>query len=345
LREGAQSPIMAAMASPKKSLYEILGVARDANDLDIGLAHQRRVAELQRAVPPDPQGQVLVHEAFEVLSNPKRRAAYDASLLTADEKAAAAGQAEPDLVLEGGEEEAPDRRKLYGGIGAAVVLVLIIAIWAGMHGAQKPAPAPVAEAPKPPPPPPPPKKLTEAQILTSALKSVGQVMSYEMSGRAVPVGLALTVQPDAMVTTCHGIRGNSQLVVKVGPDSNSATLDVTDEVLDLCRMAIPGLKAKPLAVAADEARAGDTIFVLGANASGQPALTEGKVKSIKPTPSGSVMELSMPIAPAGSGGAVFDEYGRLVGIATTQHKLGSGLSIALPASWLGKMLTRNAQAS
>lgn len=336
---------MAPMASPKKSLYEILGVARDANDLDIGIAHQRRVAELQRAVPPDPQGQVLVHEAFEVLSNPKRRAAYDASLLTAAEKAAAAEQAaEPDLVLEGGEEEAPDRRKLYAGIGAAVVVILAIVIGVALRG-EKPAPVPVAEAPKPPPPPPPPQKLSEAQVLTSALRSVGQVMSYEMSGRAVPVGLALSVQPDSMVTTCHGIHGNSQLVVKVGPDSNSATLDVTDELLDLCRMAIPGLKAKPFTLAPDAPRAGDTIYALGANASGQLALTEGKVKGIRPGPTGDVIELSMPVAAAGSGGAVLDEYGRLVGIATTQHKAGAGLSIAFPASWLGKMLTRNANAS
>ena len=69
------------------------------------------------------------------------------------------------------------------------------------------------------------------------------------------------------------------------------------------------------------------------------------MKSIKPTPNGSVIELSMPIAAAGSGGAVLDEYGRLVGIATTSHKLGAGLNIALPASWLAQMRTRSAQAS
>ena len=346
LREAAQSPIMAPMASSKQNLYEILGVPQDADDLDIGLAHQRRTNELARAVPPDPSAQALVRQAFEVLSNPKRRAAYDASLVTAAEKAAAAEQAgAPDLVLEGGEEEAPDRRKLYAAMGAGVAVVLIVVAGALMHGGQKPAPAPVAEAPKPPPPPPPPKKLTQAQILADALRSAGQVMSYEMSGRAVPVGLALSVQPDSMVTTCHGIRGNSQLVVKVGADSNSGTLDVTDEVLDLCRMAIPGASARPIAVAPDPPRAGDTIYALGANASGQLALTEGKVKGLKATPNGNVIEVSIPIAPAGSGGPVLDEYGRLVGLATTQHKLGAGLNIVLPASWLPQMLTRNAPPS
>lgn len=330
------------MANPKKSLYEILGVSRDANELDIGIAHQRRVAELQRAAPPDPGAQVLLHEAFEVLSNPKRRAAYDASLLSAAEKAAAAQQAEPDLVLEG-EEEAPNRRKIIAGAAAAVVVLLIVIVVFAMRGGEKAAPPPpVAEAPKPPPPPPPPVKLSSAQLLTRANKSTGQVMSYEMSGRAVPVSLALTVQPGTMVTTCHGIPGNSQLVVKIGAESNSAMLDVTDEVLDLCRMAITGLNAPALKVAADEAKAGDNVFVLGANAKGEMALTEGSVKALRGSPNGKLLELSMPIAAAGSGGAVFNEYGELVGIATTSQKQGAGLNIALPASALAQMRTRTA---
>ena len=87
------------MASGKKSLYEILGIERDANSIDIGLAYERRRAALARAVPPDQSEGALVQQAFEVLSDAKRRAAYDASLVTAEEKAAAAAQA-TDLVLE-----------------------------------------------------------------------------------------------------------------------------------------------------------------------------------------------------------------------------------------------------
>jgi len=332
---------MAPMANPKKSLYEILGVPRDANDLDIGIAHQRRVLELQRAVPPDPGAQVLLHEAFEVLSNPKRRVAYDASLLSAAEKAAAAEQAEPDLVLEGDDEKPANRNKVIAAVLAGVAVVTVLGLWIGLRG-EKAAPPPVVKAPEPPPPPPPPQKLSPAQILTRAMKSTGRVMSYEMSGRAVPVGLALSAEPGTMVTTCHGLSGNSQLVVKIGPESNSATLDVTDEVLDLCRVAITGLNVPTLKPAADEPRVGDPVFVLGASAAGELAVTEGTVKGLRATPNGKVIELSMPVAPAGSGGAVFDAYGNLVGVATTAHKLGAGLNIALPAAWLTQMRTRTA---
>ena len=82
-----------------------------------------------------------------------------------------------------------------------------------------------------------------------------------MSGTAVPLGLALSVEPGTMVTTCHGIPAGSQIVVKMGPESHSATLDVTDEILDLCRFMVAGLAGPPLAIAPDEPKAGDAVFV------------------------------------------------------------------------------------
>jgi S1-C subfamily serine protease len=331
------------MAAPKQSLYEILGIPRDANDLDIGLAFQRRMLELQRASPQDPSQIAFVTQAHEVLSNPARRAAYDASLLTAQEKAAAAAQTEaPDLVLEPEEAEGglKSRRLIPIGIGIAIVVAIIIGIRMG-HKAEPPKPAPeVAEAPKPPPPPPPPQPMSSTQILTNASQAVGRVLSYEMSGRAEPIGLAVAVEPGAFVTTCHGIPAGSQLVVRTGEESRSAALTVDDEQLDLCKLSVSGFNAAPLAIAADDARAGDRIYVLGANAKGELALTEGKVKQIRAVPGGKVIELSLPVAKAGSGGAVFDTFGRVVGIATTPHPYGAGLEVALPASWIAQMRSR-----
>ncbi len=335
--------MMAPMAGQKKNLYEILGVARDANALDIGLAYQRRTAELQRAVPPDPGAQSFVHQAHEILSNPQRRAAYDASLVTAAEKAAASEQQEPDLVLESGEDEAKPKNKLLvpGIVGGVVILLLVILAMRPGNAPEAPKPAPVAVA-SPPTPPPAPKPMGPEQILPAALMSVGRVMSYEMSGRAVPLGMALATEPGTMITTCHGIPGGSQLVVRVGTESNSANLTVTDEMLDLCKLAVAGLNARPLTIAPDEPRPGDKVFALGANAKGDFALTEGTVKVLRPTPQGKVIEITVPIAAGGSGGAVFDTFGRLVGIATTPHGFGASMQIALPASWVTQMRTRNA---
>ena len=65
-------------------------------------------------------------------------------------------------------------------------------------------------------------------------------------------------------------------------------------------------------------------------------------KNFHITPDGNLLELSMPIAPAGSGGAVFDAHGRVIGIATTQFRDVKGNSLALPASWIPQMRSRGA---
>ena len=331
------------MPSQKKTLYEILGVPQDANSIDVGLAFHKRTAELQRAVPPDPHAMAFVHQAHEVLANPKRRAAYDASLITAAEKAAAAEQA-TDLVLEGDEEDDQPRIKRFFPLIGAAVAIFVILFFVLRSGRAPEAPPkvaePVVEAPKPAPPAPPPQPLGAHQILPAALLSVGRVMSYEMSGRAVPVGLAVAVEPGTMVTTCHGIAGNSQMVVRYGAESLSANLSATDEVLDLCKLAVTGMNARPIEIAADEAKAGDKVFVLGANAAGDYALTEGTVKGVRMASGAKVLELSVPIASSASGGAVFDVYGRLVGIATTPHRYGANLNAAISSAWISQMRTR-----
>jgi S1-C subfamily serine protease len=329
------------MAAAKKSLYEILGVPRDANDIDIGLAYQKRTAELERASPPQPGAQSLLHEAHEVLGNPARRAAYDASLVSAAEKAQAAQQAEPDLVLEGGEEaeEAAGRRKLVIGAIAAVVVIVIVAAIA-MRGKQAPPPPPPPVVEAKPAPPPPPKPKSAVEVLADAVTSSGKLLSYEMSGSAVTLGIATAIEPGAMVTTCHGIPAGAKLVVRVGNESFPADLAITDEDLDLCRLAVVGFSTRPLVLAADEPKAGDPIMVAGINKDGEMAMTEGTVKEMRNVPGGKVIELSMPVAPLGSGGPVFDRFGKLVGIATTPHRYGAGLSIALPAAWLAQMRSR-----
>ena len=331
------------MAQPKQSLYEILGVPRDANPIDVGLAYEKLRTELHRG-QQDPGREALIHEAYEVLSNPKRRAAYDASLVTAQERADAAQQSAPDLVLEGEAEET--RRRIPWpaiAVGAAVVfLVIYLALRPNRlpdpeKEAAKEAAQAAAEAPKPPPPP---KLPTAAEILTQASLSGGQLVSVEMSGRSVPIGIALAIAPNTMVTTCHGIQAGRKLVVMLGKETVAADPAETDETLDLCKLTVAGMSARPFTIATEDPKPGARIYAMGVNASGEPALTEGTVKQVIASPVGKVLELSMPIAQNGSGGAVFDANGRLVGIATTPHKYGPNLQVALPATWIAQIRSR-----
>ena len=331
------------MAYPKKTLYDILGVSRDANGIDIGLAWERRKSAVARAMPQDPEQATLLHEAYEVLSDPRRREAYDASLVTAEARTAAAAQETPDLVLEPEAGEAPARKPpLLAIIGVLVVVVIGLVI--ALRSAKPPAiaeTAPPPAAPKPEPAAPPPLR-SGVEVMTAAAHSGGQVLSYSMSGQSIPLGIAISTEDGTMITTCHGLPAGAKIVVRVEGQSYPADLVLTDEQLDLCKLQVASFHTPPVKIASEAAKADDRIYAVGANAAGEFAVTEGTVKRVLATTDGALVELSMPVGAQSSGGGVFDPYGRLVGISTFQHR--SGLSIAYPAAWIAQMRSRPAAA-
>lgn len=331
------------MAPAKRTLYEVLGVPRDASGTDIGLAYETRSAELQRAAPPDPGALALLREAHAILSDPDRRAAYDASLAADSARAEARAQAR-DLPAD---EESPARKlpmiPLAVG-GAVVVLAVVIAFRASWRdAAPTPAPLPAVEstAPSAPAPLPPPKLRGGSEILADASASGGRLLAYALSGESTPVGVALAVAPGTMITTCHGIPAGAKLVVEVGREPYPAELTLADERLNLCRLAVSGFTVPPFEVAPELPPVGERIFAVGMNFRGEMAATEGTVTGLRKSPVGEVLEISVPISPTSSGGGVFDTRGRLVGIATTAHKFGPGVPIALPATWLSKLRSRS----
>ena len=334
------------MAQPKKTLYQILGVPRDASAEDIGLAHEMKSAEMQRAQPPDPGGVALVNEAHRILTNPDRRAAYDNALAMAAQAAAAAQQAQanaPDTDLEAEADDEDRKRKIrllsmVGGM--AVVLIGLFFAFRPKAPAPQPPAEPVSEAAKPAAPAP-PRLRTPTEIVADATTSSGQVLSYSMSGSATSVGIALAIEPNGqMVTTCHGLPAGSKLVVKVGAQMHPADLTITDEELDLCRLSVAGFTTPPLKLAPEDAKAGDKVYAVSINAKGELAAAEAKVNQVRTTPRGKVLEVSVPFTAGATGGGVFNEQGQLVGVATTPHEYGAGLNVALPVSWIAEMRSR-----
>src|SRR5688572_20317573 len=288
------------MALPKKTLYEILGVPRDADELDIKLAHERRVAEMRRESAPDPSMQALVQQAFEILSSEKRRAAYDAQLLTAAERSAAAEQSTTDLEI--GEEEKPLPKLPWIPLAVVGVIVAAGLIFVARKDAPKPPPPePAAAAPKPAPPAA-PRARTAAEVLGSATASTGHVMVYSMSGSATPIGLGTSTEAGTLVTTCHGIPAGGKVVAKVGKEQFPADLTITDETLDLCRLSLAGFGTPPLRISSEEPKAGDKIYTLGVDAAGELSVAEGTIKGLRKAAGVTFLELSTPVTTPATGG-------------------------------------------
>ncbi|APV51964.1 hypothetical protein BWI17_21215 [Betaproteobacteria bacterium GR16-43] len=166
----------------KKSLYEVAGVPPAAPSAVIGMAIKRRLQKLQESGAPDAEAQAYaLREAWSVLGDEKRRAAYDAKLAAVAPKPvpaapvaapggapvaspaavpAAAPVAKPavapstakvalpdemDLVFVVEEAHAPSRIKTYAAVAAGLLVFALAGLWMMTSGSRSATKAPAKD--------------------------------------------------------------------------------------------------------------------------------------------------------------------------------------------------------
>jgi hypothetical protein len=289
------------MYGGKDTLYEVLGVNRSASPGDIVRAYRTRRAQLVVGTTADDAAQTaLVHEAYEVLSDPQKRAAYDASLRDK-------GFLRPERLSSKGPK--------YGLIaGAAVLVVGLIAWWRWS------ADGPEASIPQ--------------EIVASVATAVGRIERLDMQGKATPLGHAFAIDQGLMVTTCSPPVANTQLVVSFGGRRASAQMTQPDKSRNVCRLAVVAAGSWPLQISKEEPKVGSKVFAAVINSNGEAGIVEGKVKSLIPADGGArAIEFTIPVNPGMSGAPLLDVYGRVVGMMAFQHPFGPR-QVALPAAWV-----------
>jgi S1-C subfamily serine protease len=346
---------MATPSAPakKRTLYDILGVERDANAIDIGIAYKAKIGALNRNPGADPNEVNLVHEAYHVLCMPNERAAYDAKLITMAEKAAARELAQnPDFVLEPEEEEPPPVWKNKYVLTGGALLVAFLAFWM-MRSPPKPAVQIVAQRELRPatesrtaaaPPAEAPLVAKSAEELFSMLsRSTARITVHDVSGRAVGLGSGVVTGIGTVITNCHVATAGGSLTVKVGAEQFSASVEVADEEYDLCKLSVMGLTAPAVTIGtAESLKTGQKVFAIGSPQGLELTISDGIVSGMRNLPQGRVIQTTAPISPGSSGGPLFDAYGRLVGIMTFQHRSGQNLNFAVPADWIADIRSRSA---
>jgi S1-C subfamily serine protease len=286
----------------KDSLYEILGVYRSSSAKDIERAYKRLRAELEKDAAP-PESIALVRQAHEVLSDPQKRATYDASLKS------------DEFLRPEGRERAPAVKWTPIAVVAALVLVGLWFLFRSSGDEDR----------------------IPAEIVAAAAPSVGRVHVIDISGRATPHANAFAIDQGVMLTTCQGFRANTQVVVKFGARAAPAQVSKSDPKRNLCRLAVVGAGSWPLGINAAGPKKGDKAYAVSTSNAGETVLTQVEVRGLLPAPGGGqAIELSEPVDPTQNGGPLLDASGRVIGMLSTQHGF-VGKGIALPAAWVQEM--------
>ena len=355
----------------KQDFYALLGVAPDAPEEAI-----QKACHGALSVTSDSAHRVLLRHARDTLCDPQRRAAYDRSLPSTNASSSPNAASAPHSTAAPVPARATPRARapmpvesssplrwwlglaslvlVVGGVGyqlgkpkatASPPLVsntagqqphakLSVPANARTHAAMQTTATDAANATGA-------NALSPEAIYANVAPSVLVIESLNASGQPISRGSGVVIASELVLTNCHVVMQASAVRVRSGSSEYAAISDTSDTQLDLCQLRVPGLGAAPVRRGTvKQVRVGQTVFAIGTPHDLERTLSQGLVSALRETPDGTLIQTSASISPGSSGGGLFDNEGRLIGITTFQHKQGQNLNFALPVDFIDILRNR-----
>ena len=184
------------------------------------------------------------------------------------------------------------------------------------------------------------------QVFEKAAPSVVTVESQDASGAMISFGSGVVIAPGEIITNCHVLRDGVLLHVRKEGHSASASLHFSDKARDLCLLQAAQATSftRPVRsiMAMSDLRVGQRVYAIGAPRGLELTLSDGLVSGLRHSAGGSVqfIQTTAPVSPGSSGGGLFDQDGRLVGITTFILKESQNLNFAVPAIWVQELQSK-----
>lgn len=184
--------------------------------------------------------------------------------------------------------------------------------------------------------------MTAKEVYQKTQNSVFYIEIYNASGKAVASGSGVFLTSSGVaVTNYHVIDGAYSARIKT---NDGTWYDVKgvygyDEDVDLAVLQISGSGFTPAEMGdSKNVSTGDTVYALGNPLGLESTFSDGIVSNPSRQVQGmTYIQVTAPISSGSSGGALFDDRGRLIGITTGAFTDGQNLNVAVPAYRIGEL--------
>jgi len=191
--------------------------------------------------------------------------------------------------------------------------------------------------------------LTPADVFAKVSDSVWVVRTYDKEGLALGLGSAVVIGANTLVTNCHVLRKAARFTASHEKTVLEGTLELWDPPRDICQFKVRDLKAPAVVLGStDQLVVGQAVYAIGNPKGLELTLSSGLISSLRHDEQQRLadIQISAPISPGSSGGGLFDDEGRLIGI-TSSGVVGDGvqnLNFARPVDYVRELPARQAAA-
>lgn len=159
-------------------------------------------------------------------------------------------------------------------------------------------------------------------------------------------GSGVVIAPERVITNVHVLERGVRAYVSQGDTVRRAFAVRIHPSEDLAELEVPGLTAPAVATrSASTLKPGERVYAIGAPLSLELTISDGLVSGLRPDAGGVIIQTSASISPGSSGGGLFDQMGKLVGITTFKLRGGENVNFALPTDWFAEMVATSRPAS
>lgn len=177
----------------------------------------------------------------------------------------------------------------------------------------------------------------QAEIDHSLSLSVVQIQGYPGTGR-VSLGSGVVVAPGRVATNCHVTQKAKVVVINKGAQQVKASAQRADVAKDLCLLEAPELQLPAARLGRTSSlKVGETLYLYGYPRAIGMAFSQGRVQSLHAFKNSLIIETSADLTEGASGGGIFDDSGKLMGLATFFSAGHSGHNYAIPSDWIADL--------
>lgn len=191
--------------------------------------------------------------------------------------------------------------------------------------------------------------LDPSEVFAKVAPSVFAVRGLDASERPITYGSGVVIGHGRLVTNCHVLAKAKGIQVRRSNHAYFGKLEHADVERDLCIISIAEFDAPAVAmVPPASVRIGQRAYAVGNPERLDLTLSEGLISGLRAEdPSWPSIQTTAPVSPGSSGGGLFDDQGRLIGITTLvvvgRAKIAQNLNFAAPAEWIAEVPERAKQ--
>lgn len=186
-------------------------------------------------------------------------------------------------------------------------------------------------------------RMDPAGVFETVSPSVVVIWASDSTGEPLGQGSGVVLEDSQVVTNCHVVDEASGIQVSWNQDSAEAVLLARDGERDLCLLQMRrSLGVAAIRGSSSELKIGHRVYTVGAPVGMELTIGEGILSGFRVFDSVRYLQTTAPISPGSSGGGLWDEQGRLLGITSFYEEYAQNVNFAAPVEWIDQIRTRSA---